>query len=250
MSNLVKESVFLQVIKFENFELSRIHLTAAQIFYKSSIAGERVDGYTGRMSADIPSFLRPPENRHRTPASAEVPAFLRAPTPKEMKAVRAQYNATQYEMLFPRLMEMVCSGWQLTKAIEDLPIEIDVGMFTRWMYKDPTRKKIYEEMQEIRAELWTGKMLDHATGATEETNEVARDTLAVNTYKWLIAAHNRRRYGESKQIEINQSISIRDALQQGQSRISQVIDVDAEVLDEPRQLKLTSGDDPYEDDEE
>jgi len=145
------------------------------------------------MSADIPAFLRPPEPVNQ-PHTGEVPAFLRAPTPKEMKAIRASYDATRYDMVFPRLMEMVSAGWDLSKAIRDLPIEIDVGLFTRWLHKDPERKKIYKEMKEIRAEVWTGRMLDHATGSTGDgvPNEVARDALAVNTYKWLISAHNRR----------------------------------------------------------
>lgn len=152
-----------------------------------------------------------------------------------MKETRRQYQVTQFEMVFPRLMEMVCSGWDLSKAIRDLPIELDVGLFMRWMNKDSDRVKIYKESKEIRAEVWTGRLLDHATGDTLETNEVARDTLAVNAYKWLIGAHNRREYGDTKQIEVTQSISIRAALEQGTTRISQVID--AEVVDDELEHK-------------
>jgi hypothetical protein len=208
------------------------------------------------MSADIPAFLRAPENRDRAPGNgAGVPSFLCAPkpTPAEIKAVRASYDATRYEMVFPRLMEMVCGGWQLSKAIRDLPIEIDIGLFTRWLHKDQERRKIYKEMKEIRSELWVEKMLDHATGETGDiANDVARDALAVSAYKWVIGTQNPRDYGEKKQIEVTQSISIRAALEQGTSRISQVIDVDAEELYEPRYPQIEGPppeDSDYEDDE-
>jgi hypothetical protein len=41
-----------------------------------------------------------------------------------------------------------------------------------------------------------------------------------------MSAHNRKRYGETKQIELGGSISITEALAQAQARV-----IDAEILD-------------------
>ena len=68
-------------------------------------------------------------------------------------------------------------------------------------------------------------------GATEV--ERTRDKLRIDTRKWLMSAHNRKRYGETKQIEVAGSISITEALTQARQRV-----IDAEVVDvTPRQLE-------------
>ena len=48
---------------------------------------------------------------------------------------------------------------------------------------------------------------------------VNRDKLRIDTRKWLMSAHNRKRYGESKQIEMTGTISISEALAQAQGRV-------------------------------
>lgn len=197
------------------------------------------------MSAELPPWLAPP--------TKPLPPWLAAPSlvlveknpmgVQECASAVTAMKMAQCEVAFPRLMEMVCSGRDLKKAIREVYHDLDEGLFIRWLNKDKERSRIYREMKKYRAEVWTGKMLDHATGDTgNDINEVSRDKLAVDTYKWLIQAHNKEEYGDTKQIEITQNISIRAALDQAVSRI---IDIEAEVIENQpfRQLSAASDED-------
>jgi hypothetical protein len=128
-------------------------------------------------------------------------------------------------MVFPRVMELIASGYTLTSAVREVPYGIDLGAFTRWIKKDPMRQEMYKESKEIRTEAWAGKVIEHAT-AEDSLEDVSRSTLIVNTYKWLMGADNRKTYGDVKSVEIGGQISITAALAQAQQRV-----IEAEVLD-------------------
>jgi hypothetical protein len=81
------------------------------------------------------------------------------------------------------------------------------------------RYERYKEAKELRTEWWAGRIIEIAE-AEDSIEDVARSKLKIDTYKWLMGADNRKQYGESKQIEVNQSISIISALQQANSRIA------------------------------
>ena len=83
--------------------------------------------------------------------------------------------------------------------------------------------------REVLREIADG--VDAIDPASSDT--VNRDKLRIDTRKWLMSAHNRKRYGEVKQVEVAGSISIAEALQQAQARV-----IEAEVIDvEPKQLE-------------
>lgn len=193
------------------------------------------------MSAEVPPWLAPPKK--------SIPPWLAAPSSALVdKSAVTALMVTRCEVAFPRLMEMVCSGRDLKKAIREVYPDLDEGLFIRWMSKDKERNRIYREMKKFRAEVWTGKMLAHAVGDTGDTiNDVSRDRLAVDTYKWLIQAQNKEEYGDVKQIEITQSISIRAALDQGNSRIIEAELVEDELIQENKFKRLSTSN---EDDDE
>jgi hypothetical protein len=59
---------------------------------------------------------------------------------------------------------------------------------------------------------------------------VNRSKLKIDTRKWLMGAHNRKKYGSTTNIELTGGISITDALSAARARI-----VEADVIDvEPR----------------
>jgi hypothetical protein len=132
-------------------------------------------------------------------------------------------------------------------------MHLDVGAFLRWLKKRP-EWALYQEMREIRTEVWTGKMLQHAKGVQEDgvtpsPSDVSRDKLAVDTYWKLIQAQNKKEYGDTKQIEINQQISIIGALDAARARARTVIDVEAEVVEFNgiREMRQLSAEDEDED---
>ena len=157
----------------------------------------------------------------------ELPNWLTAPEPPAPKPSREMRDliVLQYESAFPRILERMYSGSTLQAAIDDDFREIDSGAFLRWIRKDPERHALYKEAKEIRTEAWAGKIIEHAV-ASDSAEDVQRSKLIVDTYKWLMAADNRRTYGDTKQIDFGGTISITAALAQAQARV-----VEAEVIE-------------------
>lgn len=162
----------------------------------------------------------------------------------------------QFEMVLPHVLEQVCAGVTVNNAILGLRpmVVIDLGAFLRWLKKNPTYYSMYQEAREVRTEVWTGKMIEHAAGLDEKglpsANDVSRDKLAVETYKWLVSAQNRKEYGETKQIEITQSISITAALSAGRSRVieAQLVDDELDLLSNRQVRELSAA--PVEDEDD
>ena len=107
---------------------------------------------------------------------------------------------------------------------------VEYEAFFRWIKRDPQRFERYKEAKELRTEWWAGRIIEIAE-ADDTVEDVARSKLKIDTYKWLMGADNRKTYGEAKQIEVNQSISITAALEQARSRLASLPIVD-EVTDE------------------
>jgi hypothetical protein len=105
--------------------------------------------------------------------------------------------------------------------------DLDYDAFWRWIRQDSMRYERYKEAKELRTEWWAGRIIEIAE-AEDSIEDVARSKLKIDTYKWLMGADNRKQYGDSKQIEVNQSISIISALQQANSRIAPLVE---EVVD-------------------
>ncbi len=127
----------------------------------------------------------------------------------------------EYEVVLPRVLELIASGSTLSNAIGELSIKVDSGGFLRWLNKDPVRLSMYKEAKEIRSETWAGKLVEYAegVGTGNVPEDVQRSKLKVDTLKWLMAADNRRTYGEVKQVELGGSISITAALAAAQERV-------------------------------
>lgn len=204
-----------------------------------------LSGYNSRMTA-LPEWLEPTKRATGLPDwLSERP--LRAPSPSK---ARREVAYAQFEMVLPRILEMVCEGYTLNQAIPELPIEINQGAFMRWLKRRPQDYALYNEAREVRSETWTGLMVKHALGEDTEA-ELDRSKFIVETLKWIISKQNRKEYGETKTIEVNQNISITAALAQAQGRVieAQLIEDDeVDLLPSAEYKQLSSGDDgDYED---
>lgn len=181
------------------------------------------------------------------PTPPSLPDWLTMPDPVPPKpsALTKALLITQYEMVFPRVLELISSGYTLAKALRDIPIPIDSGAFLRWIKKDPKNHDLYKEAKEIRTEAWAGKIIEHASGEKDDgtlmMEDVARSKLVVDTYKWLMGADNRKQYGDTKTIDVTGGISITAALQQAQARVAGAIDAEFTEVVEP--LQISEGDD-------
>ena len=141
---------------------------------------------------------------------------------------------TMFDAMFERVLGEMVKGRTLKEVLANDQRIIEYEAFFRWIKRDPQRHERYKEAKELRTEWWAGRIIEIAE-ADDTVEDVARSKLKIDTYKWLMGADNRKTYGESKQVEINQSISILSALEAAQSRIAPTQLVD-EVIDvEPMQ---------------
>ena len=164
---------------------------------------------------------------------SQLPSWLSVPDPKPprmSKEARALLHA-EYEQIFERVIEDVYRGRSLQSLIQDDHRVDSYEDFLRWVKRDPTRHERFKEAQEMRTEFLAGEILEIADGVeaidANSNDTVNRDKLRIDTRKWLMSAHNKKRYGEVKQVELGGTISITEALAAAQARVieHEVIDV-------------------------
>lgn len=177
-----------------------------------------------------------------------------APTPLEQPTaadVKARILA-EFEMVFPRVLARVYAGNTVSTAVKELPIPIDYGAFNRWVRKDPQRRALVEEAEEARAEVWADRILEHAEGVSNAdgvSSTIERDKLAIDTYKFLMGRQSKKRYGETKVVDVNHTISIAAALAESNQRVleAEVIHDDTLPEDEEELRLLVNGDEENDD---
>lgn len=135
---------------------------------------------------------------------------------------------TIFEMIYPRVIDLITTGHTITEALAEIPqITNDAYLnradFLRWLKRDSNRVTELKEAEEIRAELWADKMLQHAV-ATDSLEDIARSKLVVDTLKWRIGAEYNKKYGDKKSVSIENTISITSALAQANARVIDIND--------------------------
>ena len=172
-----------------------------------------------------------PANLAPTGDNLEFPDWL-DPAPRSLAKSPVEVRAltfVQYEQVFMRAIDSIAHGMSLSQVLRDDQRDIDYNDFYRWIKKDPTRKQLFDEAQELRTEFMAGEIIEIAD-ADDTLEDVNRSRLKIDTRKWLMGAHNRKKYGETKTVELGGSISITDALAQARARV-----IEAEVIDvEPK----------------
>lgn len=164
----------------------------------------------------------------------ELPQWLSVPDPKPLAPSRAMRDLvhSQYENIFERVIEQIYRGRSLSSLLQDDPREINYEDFLRWIKRDPMRHERFKEAQESRTEFIAGEILD-ISDAEDSIEDVQRSKLRIDTRKWLMSAWNRKRYGETKTVEMAGSISVIGALTAARERM-----IEGEVVDvTPKQLE-------------
>lgn len=157
------------------------------------------------MNAPLPTWLslNPDVNLEQAPSNRE---FLEG----------------RYEVSFRRILEMVAEGYSLKNALREYPIEFNHGAYRTWIYRDPNRRKEYNLAKLVRADADVDKAMDHAESINNPLEDVNRSKLIVDALKWRAAHDDRETYGDTKRVEVAHSISILQALEDGQKRLEQL----------------------------
>jgi hypothetical protein len=172
--------------------------------------------------SSLPNWLSVPDAPPSTTSNA--------PSAQSASKVARELLHLQYENMFENFIEQVYRGRSLKSLVEDDPRLVSYEDFLRWIKRDATRHERFKEAQEMRTEFLAGEIIEIADGVEavdpQSNDTVNRDKLRIDTRKWLMSAHNKKRYGETKQIELGGTISITEALAQAQARV-----IEGEVID-------------------
>lgn len=112
-----------------------------------------------------------------------------------------------FEAAFESVLDEIVAGRSVTEFIQNDPRGIDYGRFLRWIKKDKSRTQRYEEAQEIGTEALLERM-DRIAEGTDNLEDIERSKLRLAQYKFKVQAWNKRRYGDSKQIDITSTSTI------------------------------------------
>ena len=162
----------------------------------------------------------------KTENQLELPDWL-DPAPRTLAksppAVKSLVLA-QYEQIFMRVIDEVAHGKSMSQVLHDDQRTIDYNDFYRWIKRDPTRKQLFDEAQEMRTEFMAGEIIEIAD-ADDTLEDVNRSRLKIDTRKWLMGAHNRKKYGATTNIEMTGGISILSAIEAANARVIDLADV-------------------------
>ena len=159
----------------------------------------------------------------------ELPTWL-SPSPDQptlAPVTPRQLQEKQFEIFFETLLDKIAKGINLKECLRDDQRDFDYTQLLRWIHKDPIRKSRYYEAQEIGSEMIAAEILEIADGVNDSgvPEDVQRSKLRIDSRQFLIKTWNRKRYGDVKTLEVNQSISINAALEMANNRlVGRVID--------------------------
>lgn len=139
--------------------------------------------------------------------------------PVANKQLNRELNEVTYGAMFEHVIVKIAEGIPLKAILREDYRQPEYEHFLRWVHKDESRKARYFEAQEIGAEMISSELLEIAD-ADDSLEDVARSTLRINTRKWLLGVWNRKRFGETKQIEQNVTIDITAAMAAANERLT------------------------------
>lgn len=147
------------------------------------------------------------------------------------KQAIADLTTLVYENMFEGVLVKIASGKPLTQVLEEDYRQPEYEHVLRWIHKDDGRKARFYEAQELAGHIVEAQLLKIAD-ADDSLEDVARSTLRINTRKWLLGVWNRKRFGETKQIDTTVTIDISAAMAEAQARVDnkRTIDVVAREI--------------------
>jgi hypothetical protein len=163
-----------------------------------------------------------------TPVPQTLPSWL-VPDRSTLPAVKRENLHTTYEAAFEGMLDkMTTSNISFHEAVRDDFRGLNPTHYLAWVLRDEGRKNRYYEALAITAEGVAADMLRIAD-ASDSFEDVARSTLKISTRKWLLGVWNRKRFGETRQVEQNITIDISQAMADANARVAHsrgdVIDV-------------------------
>ena len=131
----------------------------------------------------------------------------------------------RFTTFFETVLEEAANGIPLTQIINNDPRDFDYDKIRSWIMADPTRTAQYYEAQRRGAGAIEDELITIADG-TLSPEEVARSKLRIDTRKFVLATWDRKRYAETKQLDITTTVKpdIRAILEERDRQINSLIE--------------------------
>ncbi len=150
-------------------------------------------------------------------------------TKQQLRENQRAIEQVTFESLFDDVLDVVREGRMLVNQMfENDPRAPSYARFISWVYRDESRRARYEEAQMVGAEVIKQDMLTIAD-ASDSLEDVNRSTLRINTRKWMLSVMDKKRFGDTKQIDQTVTINLQDAMQVAQERLDRARTVDVPV---------------------
>lgn len=130
-------------------------------------------------------------------------------------------------------IELIGQGKLIKQACAE--VNISITAFREAVLSVRELASDYARAQEFRADMWADEIIEISDTAEDQMK--ARNQ--IDARRWLASKHNQRRYGDRVELNVQQSISISDALTEARARLLRPVSdqppvIDAQVVDIPR----------------
>lgn len=148
-------------------------------------------------------------------------------TKSDREAVKTSLELT-YEIFFENVLEKMCEGATLATIVQEdnrVPA-IQLGHFRSWIHRDPKRLSRFYDARKISAEIVEDELITIADASTStDFDDVARSKLRIDTRWKLLAVWDKKRFGETKQVEISSThnINLRALLETRENRLNNLV---------------------------
>lgn len=129
------------------------------------------------------------------------------------------YTEQQLEKIFNWLSK----GRTLTSLVRANPEMPDPGELMRFLHQNPPLLDQYHKARAIGVDLTMDETMDHLNDDADSPEDLERTKQRIGHTRWLASMYNPKRYGERKQIDINNKVDISAALQIAEERVKSTL---------------------------
>ena len=155
------------------------------------------------------------------PPVIDVPHWLMAeqPTLKRSPALLKKLTDETYSNFFETVLDRICTGMTFRDILQEDGRNIDPGKMMSWIKRDPQREQRYYDAQEVGMEMVSDEIIGIADATDNPMEDVQRSSLRIEARMKLLKTRHKRRYGDSKQLDISQQVISSDHLTSLASRL-------------------------------
>ena len=141
------------------------------------------------------------------------------PVAKRSPALLRQLTDETYSNFFETVLDRVSAGTTFKDILREDGRNIDPGKMMAWIKRNPEREQRYYDAQEIGMELIADEIIGIADATDNPLEDVQRSSLRIDARMKMLKTRHKRRYGDSRQLDISQQTISSDHLTSLASRL-------------------------------